>query len=214
MQRRLAKSSHQAQAELSIVVCYGDSNTWGYDPCSPYGNRYPTGSLWCTLLGNELGIEVRNYGLNGRSIPRREREMERAMDLICHGEGFAVVMLGTNDLLGGGLLTAEDVAGRMERFLEKLCTHPLVVSGELRICLIAPPALQPGEWVREKSLLEESRRLGEAYHAVAGRLGIAFIDASGWEIPLAYDGVHFTQEGHAIFAARCAAAFRADASLI
>ena len=32
-------------------------------------------------------------------------------------------------------------------------------------------------------------------------LGIRFADAGKWDIPLAYDGVHFTEKGHRAFAA-------------
>jgi lysophospholipase L1-like esterase len=35
---------------------------------------------------------------------------------------------------------------------------------------------------------------------VAGELGIAFLDAGQWEIALAFDGVHFSEEGHRMFA--------------
>ena len=30
--------------------------------------------------------------------------------------------------------------------------------------------------------------------------GIGFVDAGAWKIPLAFDGVHFTENGHRIFA--------------
>ena len=33
------------------VVCFGDSNTYGYDPRSWLGGRYPAESRWVDLLG-------------------------------------------------------------------------------------------------------------------------------------------------------------------
>ncbi|MCD8121053.1 MAG: GDSL-type esterase/lipase family protein [Clostridiales bacterium] len=202
------------KVNAGTMICYGDSNTWGYDPCTPFGSRYPEESLWCTILGRKMGLAVRNESLNGRSIPRRDREIERLLERISRADAFLppawfLVMLGSNDLLQGRLTTAEDVAARMEYFLMKLKMHPLVISGALRLCLISPACMRPGEWVREERLLAESRRLGEAYDAVAQRLDIDFIDAGKWEIPVTYDGVHFTQEGHAVFAQNCAAAMTA-----
>ena len=70
----------------------------------------------------------------------------------------------------------------------------------MRLRLIAPPAMQEGQWVDRPELLTESRNLGKEYKRIAKRLGIAFTDASRWEIPTIYDGVHFTEEGHRIFA--------------
>ena len=37
---------------------------------------------------------------------------------------------------------------------------------------------------------------------LAEQLGIHFADAGKRDIPLAYDGVHFTEQGHRAFAAR------------
>ena len=60
--------------------------------------------------------------------------------------------------------------------------------------------MQEGQWVERPELVTESRNLGKEYKRTAARLGIAFTDASEWEIPTIYDGVHFTEEGHRIFA--------------
>ena len=64
----------------------------------------------------------------------------------------------------------------------------------------APPAMQEGAWVDRPEFLTESRNLGKEYQRIARRVGVAFTDASGWEIPTIYDGVHFTEEGHRMFA--------------
>lgn len=70
----------------------------------------------------------------------------------------------------------------------------------MRLRLIAPPAMQEGQWVDRPELLTESRNLGKNIKGLQSCIGIAFTDASGWEIPTIYDGVHFTKEGHRIFA--------------
>ena len=51
------------------VICYGDSNTYGYDPRSYIGGRYPASNPWVDLLAEKTGWEVMNRGLNGREIP-------------------------------------------------------------------------------------------------------------------------------------------------
>ena len=42
------------------VICYGDSNTYGYDPRSYIGGRYPAGDRWVDLLAEKTGWEVEN----------------------------------------------------------------------------------------------------------------------------------------------------------
>jgi lysophospholipase L1-like esterase len=70
-----------------------------------------------------------------------------------------------------------------------------------KILLIAPPLLQPGEWVDSKSLILESQILGILYMELAQQLQIGFTDSGNWKIPLCFDGVHFTEQGHQRFAA-------------
>lgn len=60
--------------------------------------------------------------------------------------------------------------------------------------------MEYGAWVDEERLYQESRQLGEEYKKVAERLGIGFTDAGKWDIPVVYDGVHFSEKGHHIFA--------------
>ena len=71
-----------------------------------------------------------------------------------------------------------------------------------RPILIAPPPMKRGEWVPTEDLITASRELAVQYALVAQRLSIPFVNTRHWDIPLAFDGVHFTEEGHRIFARR------------
>ncbi len=88
----------------------------------------------------------------------------------------------------------------MELFLQKLMAEPAVSSGKIRLHLLAPARMEYGAWVDEERLYQESRRLGKEYKKVAEHMGISFSDAGKWDIPVVYDGVHFSEKGHHIFA--------------
>lgn len=163
------------------VICFGDSNTWGYDPCSYLGGRYER--CWVDHLAKMTGWNLSNRGLNGREIP------EEAF-LLPDDVRWFLVMLGTNDLLQGW--SSEETAERMRCFLEPMPTEKLL--------LISPPPLTRGEWVAEDELVLESTRLAGEYRILAAELHIDFVDAAAWNIPLCFDGVHFTEEGHWLFA--------------
>ena len=179
------------------LLCYGDSNTYGYDPRSFLGGRYPKSVRWTALL-NAANWDVINRGENGRSIPRLEREIEAAVQTICRIEtDVLTVMLGSNDLLQCPGLPAETCATRMEQFLATLLEKAQV---DLKILLVAPPPMESGAWVSDHKTLEESRRLAGCYERASHQLGIAFADAGTWGIGLTYDGVHFSEEGHLAFA--------------
>ena len=166
------------------VICFGDSNTYGYDPRGYFGGRYDADCRWVDILAAETGWTISNMGQNGREIPVAAPAFPVDTDLL-------IVMLGTNDLLQGR--SPEQAAERLERFLSGISLD------RSKIMLIAPPPMAMGEWVPSPQLIEDSRTFARLYQALAEWLGIRFADAG--DIPLAYDGVHFTEQGHKAFAA-------------
>lgn len=175
------------------VLCFGDSNTYGFDPRSYLGDRYPAEVRWPERLAALTGWQVRNEGLNGREIPRRPGELDRAAALVAGGAwDAAVILLGSNDLLQGA--SPEETSARMERFLERL--------GDAPVCLIAPPPMTSGTWVEERRLISDSRRLAGLYRALAERRAVRFADAAEWGVETLFDGVHFSEAGHRVFAER------------
>ena len=177
------------------ILCLGDSNTFGYDPRSWFGDQYPADVRWAGRL-NTPDREVINCGQNGMCIPReREFAVIRALVRSKRPVDIITIMLGDNDFLTAA--SAETVTARMRTFLSSLVEAS---EGE-RILLIAPPPLKPGEWVQSERVIGETYRLGALYRALAEELGVEFADAADWGVELSYDGVHFTENGHAAFAA-------------
>ncbi|MBQ6440604.1 MAG: lipase [Mogibacterium sp.] len=169
------------------ILCIGDSNTYGYDPRSYLGSRYPSEVRWTDCLGKH---EVINCGVNGMTVPREYSRYVAQVRI--NDPDLVIVMLGTNDCFRG--LSAEMIAERMDRFLDS-------ISGVAKqILLISPPVLQCGEWVQDDEMLEESQNLGEQYRKLADRKECLFADSAEWDIEMTYDGVHFSPEGHAVFA--------------
>lgn len=169
------------------VICFGDSNTYGYDPRGYFGGRYDADSRWVDILAAETGWTVYNMGQNGREIPSVAPAFPANTDL-------QIVMLGTNDLLQG--CSPEQAAERLEQFLLGI---PL---DRGKILLIAPPPMTLGEWVPSQQLIDDSHTFAQLCQRLAKQLDIRFADAGKWDISLAYDGVHFTEQGQKTFAAR------------
>ena len=168
------------------VICFGDSNTYGYDPRGYFGGRYDADSRWVDILAEKTGWTICNMGQNGREIPSSAPPFPADTDLL-------IVMLGTNDLLQGR--SPEQAAERLERFLAGITLD------RSRILLIAPPPVTLGEWVPSPQLIDDSHAFARLCQALAERMGIRFANAGKWDISLTYDGVHFTEQGHKAFAA-------------
>ena len=60
------------------VICFGDSNTYGYDPRGYFGGRYDADCRWVDILATETGWTFYNMGQNGREIPSADPDCSRA----------------------------------------------------------------------------------------------------------------------------------------
>lgn len=175
------------------IVCYGDSNTYGWDPRSFSGNRYP--HPWPELMAKKTGHTVINCGEPGRVIPCREVQLDWfARDVEANAPDLLIIMLGTNDLFYTIEPTAEKVAARMEDMVCYAIREHLAEKILLLSC--------PHTAFEEEPLMPLLKEMSDRYREIAARQQVRFADAFRWDIPLAYDGVHFTEDGHRVFADR------------
>lgn len=184
------------------IVCLGDSNTFGYDPRGTFAGRYPADVRWPDRLAR-AGWIIHNLGENGREIPHARFSfsvLTRQLDALRPFDGICI-LLGANDLLCGA--SPAQATARMEGLLNELQIYGAPV------LLVAPPRFVPGTWIDDERLLADAGRLAGYFHTLAADRALAFADADGWDIPLCFDGVHFTEEGHRRFAAHAQAAFAA-----
>ena len=98
-------------------------------------------------------------------------------------------MLGANDLLQG--CEPEKAA---ERGLPISCLR-WICSTE-KILWIAPPPFAFGEWVQSQKMIDDSAAFAQFCLAQAAEQNIRCLDAGRWGVTMAYDGVHFTEQGH------------------
>ena len=187
---------------MRSILFYGDSNTYGYDPADFYENRYPLEKCWTTILQNQLGEEwnVIPQGLNGRKIPDLlydRKRIEHLLNSLTEKDIFAV-MLGTNDLLITEQPDAEDAVRKMREFL----TFLTELKSPEQILLIAPVHVgnAKSKIPIYRKAYEENRKMNQGYRELAEKFGTLFADAGEWEIKLAADYVHFSEEGHGRFA--------------
>lgn len=121
---------------MRTLVCFGDSNTWGYVPGSD-GERFPREVRWPNRLQAALGEEweVIAEGLNGRTatIDRPDSEGRNGLAyllpcLLSHAPvDVVVIFLGTNDV---NFVADERVARCVARLVDvaRRCgAQPLVV---------------------------------------------------------------------------------------
>lgn len=196
------------------IVCFGDSNTWGYIPVTSL--RYDENTRWPALLQSKLGYEdytVVEEGLTGRTTVfddpfDPELNGLKTMPAILRTAApidLLIFMLGTNDFqshipAGNPISTARAV----QYMLELARTLPLDREGEkMKILLISPIEISEDRLtfkdndVTDQTSIENSRQLGKHMRIVAQQLGVEFIDAAQYVKPGKVDGVHLDEAGHA-----------------
>ena len=178
------------------ILCFGDSNTYGYDPRDPFGDRYPPSERWPEILAANTGLDVVNMGLNGRTVPHTKRETELALSMLQKQlpADLVIIMLGSNDAFQMYDPSADKISDRMDAFLRELRK----ALPELTLFLISPPRIEiPLAHMQEifLELIPGFRRLAEKHHTL-------FAAAPAWNLPLSADEVHFSPEAHKEFAAQ------------
>ncbi|CAN5566430.1 SGNH/GDSL hydrolase family protein [soil metagenome] len=193
---------------MPVVVCFGDSNTWGSDPATR--NRYGPDIRWTGVLRQQLGAgyTVIEEGLNGRTTNlddvieenRNGRsylpgclESHRPFDLI-------TIMLGTNDLKARFNRGASDIAISAATLGMLALKSGCGIDGQApRVLLIAPPPVieVAGFDGMLAGAAQKSQEFAGRYRFFAGRYGLHFMDAGAVVKSSPTDGVHLEAEEHA-----------------
>ncbi|MCE9576357.1 MAG: acylhydrolase [Deltaproteobacteria bacterium] len=194
------------------VLCFGDSNTWGFNPTD--SSRYPEHIRWTGRLQRALGdrYQIIEEGLNGRTtiydyatrFGKNGREYLRpAMD--SHFPLDAMILcLGTNDTKVEFGVSAEEIAAGMDELVQialgKELDRP---SPGLRLILAAPPLIDErylGDNPKLVGGAAKTRAFPALYRAIAAARGAAFVDLSTAVAASHLDGCHLEPEAHAIIA--------------
>jgi lysophospholipase L1-like esterase len=193
---------------MSVIVAYGDSNTWGYDPA--VGARFPADLRWTGVMSRELGAGfcVIEEGLNGRTSvfddpiePHRNGLTYLPPCLLSHAPlDLIIISLGCNDLKRRFSLSPNDIAQGVERLVLTAKSFPVgPAGGAPDVILAAPPPLVELTALADmfEGGREKSRALGERFRVIAQLHGIGFVDAGAHIQCSPLDGIHYEADQHA-----------------
>ena len=205
------------ETNMKKIVCFGDSNTYGYNPEN--GGRFDENTRWTKVLQKMLGdgYEVIEEGQNGRTIANEdpwEGGTKCGMDYVLpmletKRPDLLAIMLGSNDLKMKFNLPAPDIAGSLQTMLMKIrgyCRYYLNCP-DMKILVIAPPALSEpfsesyfAAFFDEKRVVERSKELAKWYGLVADQYGCEFLNATEKVSAGSVDHLHLDPAGHKMMA--------------
>ncbi len=187
------------------IMCFGDSNTWGYIP--KLGIRYAENVRYTGILAKGLGDKcvIIEEGLNGRTTAFSDKiEPERcALDhitpiLLSHLPlDYIVIMLGTNDTKTHFNVNSIEIGYGMEELLFKIMNTIQRKKQNTKIIIVAPPPINPiNEPMFDENASYKSKKLVEIYKQLANQYSYFFLEAGSVINELGEDGIHLTEKGH------------------
>jgi len=192
---------------MSTILCFGDSNTWGYNPTNK--ERYTRDERWPGVLRNELGDDVWiiEEGLNGRTtvfddpIEAYRNGLKYLIPCLDSHQplDLVILMLGTNDLKKRFSTSAYDVGKGIRILIDVILASGSGPGGNAPKILLVSPT--PFEKLTEKAELfegaeEKSLRLARHFAQIAEEYGLAFLDAGLVIKSSKIDGFHLEVSEH------------------
>ncbi len=191
-----------------IILCYGDSITWGYNPAK--ADRMTFDERWTGVLDNGLGKNYRviEEGLNGRTTIRDDPfnnsyknglnylvpclESHKPIDM-------CILLLGTNDLKKRFALSAMEIAYGITIIIDTIKKSESGPNGLApKVLLMAPPYIKkmnkfPNEF---EDSYNKSYDLPDYYEQIAKDCNCEFLDTSKIIVASKLDGVHPDVDEH------------------
>ena len=135
---------------MTTILCYGDSNTYGYNPVN--GLRYPKDVRWTGVLQKLLGEQyaVIEEGCNGRTTvfediaePWKAGLGYLKPCLNTHKPiDFVIMMLGSNDLKRMFHASAKEIADGAEQLVSIIKEFTKEKQGFMpKVILVSPPEI-------------------------------------------------------------------------
>lgn len=203
------------------IVCYGDSNTWGYIP-QDYSKsnimlqRYDREKRWPGCLQGILGASyyVIEEGLNSRTTnldypipPDRNGRRYLAPCLYTHAPiDLVIIALGGNDMKAYFNRDAEAIKNGLAELIDIIQSSRYGADMQIapKVLIVPPPIPLPiaekfqdenGIFVLGGSIAKAKKIVG-LYSKLANEKNCFFLDTSIDVVPSVVDGIHLDENAH------------------
>lgn len=189
---------------MQTILCFGDSNTWGWNPAT--GQRFPRNVRWTGVLQQQLGAnyDVIAEGLCGRMTIWQERR-----DRFTNGKNYlipclqshkpldlVIILLGTNDLKKR-FVSAEAIAAAVGELVHLVQTSQTGIDNRApKVLLMAPPPVHRVSYAGFQNAEAKSKQFAKLYSDIAAYYNCDFFDTSEVIISSSIDGIHLDASEH------------------
>ena len=189
---------------MKKILCFGDSNTFGYNPNN--GSRYNENSRWTGILKNlcKNNYEIIEAGCNNRTAFSNNPDgiqftgymilpeyLKKFYDII-------ILAIGINDLQKFYNPTLEEFETGIENIIKKIRES----LPNCNIIILSPSHITENilnsnfRFMFNQTSIEKSKQITPIYEKIANEYNCKFLDLNKIVIPSEIDGLHYEVEEH------------------
>ena len=192
---------------MKKILCYGDSNTFGFNPKN--GKRFSEDKRWSGILKNTLAknYKVIEEGLNNRTAfvdnPSFEHSTKLHLPEIIKNIDnieYLILAVGVNDFQFQYDLNLETLEIELKNLIE------IVQDKNIKPIIVIPTELNANIFngyfsclFNQKSI-KKSQELSKIYQKIALESGCKFINFDTFTKPSKLDGLHYDEASHKLIA--------------
>ena len=193
---------------MKKIICYGDSNTFGYNPYD--ASRYDKKTRWCAILQDNLKAQ---YEVVDEGMCDRTAFMDNPNGFLFSGSQhfpkfilnsnnvyMLILWLGTNDLQFQYDIKAHDIKKGLENLIKLAKT-------KTKNIIIIPPVILNENILKgyfkcqfDKTSILKSKKVQKIYETIAHKHNCTFFDVNKFAKPSELDGLHYDKISHKIIA--------------
>jgi len=193
---------------MKNILCYGDSNTFGYNPKD--NSRYDENTRWTGILQKNLGAE---YNVINEGMPNRTGFVDNPDGFLFSGAkhfpdfiskyeniDILILWLGTNDLMLQYHVDFETAENGLKNLIE------LAQTKSKRIIIVPPVTLDEtilkGYFSDrfDETSIKKSKEIVMVYKKLAETYHCEYFDVNEFVKPSNIDGLHYDETSHKIIA--------------
>ena len=193
---------------MKKILCFGDSNTFGYIPES--AKRYDENTRWTALLNKKLGSNytVIEGGYNNRNgfTDSIDGEFFTGYKILPQylkdniDIDIVILWIGINDIQKFYNPTFDDIRTGLDSMIKtlKLSVNDIIV--------VSPPEISENilkghfSYQFDETSVEKFKHLPELYKDVSDKNNVHFININQYIKVSEFDGLHYSKESHSIIA--------------
>ena len=190
------------------ILCYGDSNTFGFN--AKDASRYDENTRWTALLQKNLGTE---YKVINEGMPNRTGFVDNPAGALFSSQKHfpetllkidsvyvLILAIGTNDLMFKYNITFDTVEKGLNNLIK-------TAKEKTENIIIIPPTIMNENVLKgsfssmfDESSIIKSKEAGKIFKQIAAKNNCRYFDINEFAMPSDLDGLHYDEKSHKLIA--------------